>query len=69
MDDPNTYLFPGLKTGGAQPRRVWSKPVTIRGYRKRLREAAEVLQRERSRKPRILCKSSEHPFKDFPLNR
>ena len=47
--------------------------MTVRGYRKRLRDAAEVLQRERSKKLRSSSKGSGrisgHPFKDFPLER
>ena len=71
VDDPNAYLFPGLHTGGAHPSRDWGKPVSVRGYRKRLREAAEVLRRERSRQLRHRSKSSvsEHPFKEYPLDR
>lgn len=69
--DPNAYLFPGLQKGGAKPSRALGRPVTVRGYRKRLRAAAEVLQRERSRRERLRSKTSisEHPFKEFPLDR
>ena len=71
VDDPNAYLFPSLHTGGACPSRDWSKPVTVRGYRKRLRDAAEMVRGERFRKLRLRSKGSisEHPFKDFPLDR
>ena len=47
--------------------------MTVRGYRKRLRDAAEVLQGERSKRLRSSSKGSGsisgHPFKDFPLDR
>ena len=68
MDDPDADLYPGLQPGGS---RDLGRPVTVRGYCKRLREAAEVLQRERSRRERLRSKTSisEHPFKEFPLDR
>ena len=47
-DDPSAYLpLPQLALRGC-PSRDWSKLMTVRGYRKRLRDAAEVLQGERS---------------------
>ena len=47
--------------------------MTVRGYRKRHRDAAEVLHGERSKRLRSSSKGSGsisgHPFKDFPLDR
>ena len=72
LDEPNAYLFPGLhRGGGGDPSRDWGRPVTVRGYRKRLRAAAGALRRARARQIRLRSKSSvsEHPFKDAPLDR
>ena len=67
--DPDAYLFPGLVLGGAGPKRnnrAYCKPITVRGYRRRLSEAAEVLERERMANSRRL---EAHPFDGFPLDR
>ena len=69
LDDPAAYLFPGLALGGTGPkrnRRVFDKPLTVRGYRSRLSAAVAVLERERSANNR---RGKAHPFDGFPLDR
>ena len=69
LDDPAAYLFPALALGGSGPKRhlrVFDKPLTVRGYRSRLYEAAAVLERERSANNR---RGTAHPFDGFPLDR
>ena len=61
------FLFPGCETGGAQgTRRNWAQPISVRGYRHKLAEAARVLQEERAANVR---RSLSHPFDGFPLDR
>lgn len=70
-DDPNCpqtprrLLFPGKALGRAKGR-DWARPVTVRGYRSKLAEAAAVLQRQRATSKR---RGVSHPFDGFPLDR
>ena len=64
--DLDTCLFPGLRTGGNKYRRTWGRQVSIRGYRKRLRDVADVLEQDRSQKHQ---QGERHTFDDFPLDR
>ena len=64
--DLDTCLFPGLRTGGNKYRRTWGRQVSIRGYRKRLRDVADVLEQDRSQKHQ---QGERHAFDDFPLDR
>ena len=59
---PRRFLFPGKACMG----RDWCRPVTVRGYRSKLAEAAVVLQRERATNKR---RGTSHPFDEFPLDR
>jgi hypothetical protein len=65
LDDPAAYLFPGLTLGGTGPkrnRRIFDKFLSVRGYRDRLKDAAALLEHERS-------DDNRHPFGGFPLER
>ena len=63
---PLRFLFPGKWPGAADKGRDWGRPVTVRGYRSKLAEAAVVLQRERATNKR---RGASHPFDGFPLDR
>ena len=60
------FLFPGCARGGVKgTRRNWARPITARGYQRKLAEAARVLQEERAANAR----RSRHPFDGFPPDR
>ena len=63
---PGHVPFPGLRAGGNKYRRAWGRQVSIRGYRKRLRDVADVLEQDRSQKHQ---QGERHTFDDFPLDR
>ena len=61
------FLFPGCARGGVKGmRRNWARPISVRGYQRKLTEAARVLQEERAANAR---RSRSHPFDGFPLDR
>ena len=69
LEDPAAYLFPVLALGGSgakQNRRAFDQPITVRGYRSRLRDAASVLEQKRVVNHR---RGEAHPFDGFPLGR
>ena len=51
---------------GQGTRRNWARPISVRGYQRKLTEAAQVLQEERAANAR---RSRSHPFDGLPLDR
>ena len=48
LQDPQCCLFPGLQVRGNKMTRTWTQPITTRAYLKKLREAADILHKERA---------------------
>ena len=48
LQDPQCCLFPGLQVNGNKLTRTWTRPISTRAYLKKIREAADILHRERA---------------------
>ena len=60
----DAFLFPGLELSGNSQCRTWSRPITSRGFRERLHQAAAIITKKRL--PAWKAKQT-HPFDEVDL--